>query len=369
MAEGIDTTAKGKGSSFSGKIAVLTNIPSQTQNDEEIWSAEQLMVKYGSDKVVHATWPNFFMQDREQVNAVIAPLAVDREVKVVIMNKSIQGCNAAIDKLRSIRDDIFVIYCVVTEPPSNTAMRAHLMLDADDISQGPLIVKQAKKQGAKAFVHYSFPRHLAVAPLGRRRDLIQEACAAEGLRFLNAIALDPTDDMYAAQQFILDDVSKQVAKYGEDTAFFCTNCFLQVPLIRAVVDCRAIYPQPCCPSPFHGFPEALGIEMPGLETPPHSFVINETRRIAASKNMTGRLSSWPISLSMMFTHVGAEYAIKWINGQVPKTGIDDKVLMDCIKSYIKEVSGDDLEISMTSYSEQGVTYDNFKLLLMDYLDY
>ena len=347
---------------------VITNLPSQSQNEEEFWSGEQLVAKYGSNKVIHANWPSFFMQEREQIHALIASLAVDGEIKALIMNQTVPGCNAAVDKLKSIRDDLFIVYCTPHDPAPEAAARANLLFTADELGTGPAIVKQAKKQGAKTFIHYSFPRHMAMAIYSVRRSLIQAACAAEGLRFVDVTVIDPTEDMYNAQQFIFDDVPKLASKHGEDTAFFCTNCFLQAPLIEAVVANHAIYPQPCCPSPYHGYIEAFDIEtangMPDL-----NHVIREIRDIAARENMSGRLSTWPVSVPMMLTRVGAEYAIKWINGQVPKTGIDGKVLMDCMKEYIRGASGEGIGVSMTSYTEGGRTYDTFKLVLMDYLDF
>ena len=369
MAGSVNNSANGGTLSFPGKIAVITNLPSQTQNDEEFWSGEQLVVKYGTDKVIHVTWPSFFVQEREQIHSIVASLAVDREIRALVMNQAIPGCNAAVDKLKRIRDDIFFVYCTSHESPLEVIERANLVFATDDVGEGPLLVKQAKKQGARTFVHYSFPRHMSMVLWSSRRDSIREVCAAEGLQFVDALAVDPQDDSYGAQQFISNDIPRLTAKYGEDTAFFCTNCFIQVPLIRAVVDNHAIFPQPCCPSPYHGFPEALGIETAEDEVPPLGYVINESRRIAAEKKMTGRLSTWPVSVSMMSTHAGFEYAVKWIKNQVPETGIDDKVLMNCMTAYIREVSGEDSKVFMSSYSEKGSVYDNYKLLLMDYLDY
>ena len=190
------------------------------------------------------------------------------------------------------------------------------------------------------------------------------------VRSVDVDALDPLGDSgaYNVEMFILENVPWMIAKYGRDTAFYCTNCFLQVPLIKAVTDNHAIYPQPCCPSPYHGFPEALGIET-GEGIPDLNYIINETLRIAAAKNMSGRLSTWPVPLPMMLTHADVEYAIKWINGEVPETSIDDQVLMDCMTAYIKEITGRDIEINMSSFSEDGKVYDNLKLLLMSYLNY
>ena len=367
MAGSTDTIVNGKSASFSGKIAVITNLPSQTQNDEEVWSAEQLIEKYGSDRIIHATWPAFFLREQEQVNAVIAPLSMDSEIKAIILNKTVPGCNAAIDRVKKIRDDIFFIHCVVTEPPVETAIRGNLILEKDDIGAGSAMVKQAKKQGAGTFVHYSFPRHISLAHRAKCRDLMRETCETEGIRFVDAAAVDPQEDMYGAQQFIVDDIPRLVAKYGEDTAFFATNCSLQIPLIKAVVDSHAIYPQPCCPSPVHGFPGALNF------TPKNpldsKYTINEARKVLTRKNETGRISTWPVSSATAFTNAGAEYAIMWINGEAPKTGINEKLLSDCVCTYAKEMSDLDIGCSFISYQNSGIIYENFKLMLMDYVTY
>ena len=155
---------------------------------------------------------------------------------------------------------------------------------------GYSIPAQAEKQGAKVFVHYSFPRHMSYPLLSGRRDIMREECAKLGLEFVDATAPDPTGDagVSGAQQFILEDVPRMVDKYGKDTAFFSTNCAMQVPLISAVVDTGAIYPQPCCPSPYHGFPSALGIEIPEDKQGDIGYVVDEITRIMAEKGMTGR---------------------------------------------------------------------------------
>ena len=203
-----------------------------------------------------------------------------------------------------------------------------------------------------------------MAILASQQELVKKTCVTEGIQFVDATVLDPREEtgIDAARRFILEDVPKLAARYGEDTAFFCTNCTLQVSLIKAVVDCHGIYPQPCCPSLYHGFPEALGIEMGKDLTDLRSLII-EASDIVKSKNMTDRLSTWPVSSSMMSTSAGAEYAIKWINGEVPKTGIDSEVLADCMNSYATEVVGEESSVFIDSYSEKGVIYCNIKLIL------
>jgi hypothetical protein len=297
-------------------------------------------------------------------------VAADKEVKILIFNQAVLGSNAVVDKIKESRDDIYIIYGTMHEPASESVKRANLLFRVNDLSIGPAMVRQAKKQGAKAFVHYSFPRHMATKHLSRQRDSILETCRNENIHFVDVSATDPRGEagIPGTHQFILKDVPAKVAEYGEDTAFFGSNCEMQVPLIKAVIENHAIYPQSCCPSPYHGFPKALGIETEeGL--PNLNYLISEASRIVAEKNMTDRLSTWPVSASMMFTNAGAEYAIKWISGLVPKTNIDDKILKDCMNAYIKEVVGEGVEVTLDYYSEEDNAFDNFKLILMSYVDF
>jgi len=301
---------------------------------------------------------------------IVSALAEDREIRALILNQALPGTSAAVDKFKETRDDVFIVYCTVHDVIKNVSSRANLIFELNELDAGKAMVKQAKKQGAKVFVHHSISRHMSNPILLSRCNHILEACVAEGMQFVNSTVPDPIAEtgFAEAKRFIYEDVAKLVARYGDDTAFFCTNCSLQVPLIRAVVDNHAIYPQPCCPSPFHGIPEALGIDANVSHTD-IGYVVNEACRIAAEKNMSDRLSTWPLSASMLFSCTGAEYAIKWINGLVPKTQIDDRVLEVCLNECIKEIVGEGVEVEIAEYVENGITYSNFKLLLMSYLDF
>jgi len=354
---------------FQGKIAIITNTVSQ--NEEEFRSAEQLVAKYGANKIVHVTWPDNFMAEQEQMVTTVARLAADREIRALIINQAVPGTNPAVDRLLETRNDIFIVYCNPQENPPDVSRRANLILNTNDLARGPAIARQAQSQGARVFVHYSFPRHMSNVLLAGRRDAIRETCQQLGVQFVDATAPDPTGDggLPATQQFILEDVPRMIARYGDNTAFFATNCGMQIPLISRVVEGHAIYPEPCCPSPTHGFPSALGIETEPGQTDVINYMIRETRRIAAANNMTGRLSTWPAPASMTWTNAGAEYAIRWIRGEVPRTGIDESVLAQCVSNYIREFTGTNVTANMANYTDasSGVTYPNYKLLIMGHL--
>lgn len=348
-----------------GKVAIITNTLSQ--NEEEYRSAEQMKEKYG-DRIVHELWPDNFMAEQEQMVSIVAKIASDPDIKALIINQAVPGTNAAVDKLLETRDDMFIVYCTPQENPPDVATRANLILQPDELKMGDNIPIQAKKLGAKTIVHYSFPRHMSQVLLSSRRALMKDMSKEIGIEFVDATAPDPTGDqgVTGAQQFILEDVPKMIAKYGKDTAFFSTNCSMQIPLIKATLDGGGIYPQPCCPSPYHGYPAALGIESTGYSADSMKNVIAETTRILTEKGAIGRFSTWPVPVAMMFTVSGTEYALKWIDGEVGKE-LDVKVLENLMADYAN------VAVETTSYAEtvdgKTVEYPTYKLIIMDFLTY
>jgi len=353
---------------FPGKIVIITSMPDQSK--AEYYSGERMVSKYGADKILHMAWPENFMEEQTQMINIMAEIAADKDVKALIINQAVLGTNRAVDKLLETRKDIFIVYCDPSENVHEITARADLILAPNHLAEGTALVSQAKSQGAKTFVHYSFPRHMAMFMLAERRDLIREACDEMGLEFVDAPSPDPMGNtgLEGAQKFIREDSAKKLVLYGKDTALFSTNCGMQVPLITSVVENGGIFPRPCCASPYHGFPEALGITISG-EYNDMAFVIDETRRITAEKGMTGRMSTWPVPVSIMFTVTGTEYAIKWIRGEVHDEVIDMDMYYKLSYDYIREFTDSDIGINVEPYVENGIAYDSVLLLLVGYLNY
>lgn len=344
------------------KIGIMTN--TVVQNEEEYRAAQNVIAKYGEEHVIHMTFPDKFMDEQETTIANLVSMASDPDLKALVICQAVPGTAPGIDSIKEIRDDLLIIAGQPQEDPPIISSRADLVLQLDEMGMGYSIPAQALEQGAEVFVHYSFPRHMSYPLLSGRRDLMKEECERLGLEFVDATAPDPTGDAgtSGAQQFILEDVPRMVEKYGKNTAFFSTNCAMQVPLISAVVDTGAIYPQPCCPSPYHGFPSALGIEIPEDKQGDIGYVVDEITRIMAEKDMTGRTSTWPVPVSMMFIEGSAEYAKAWIEGD-----INDKMDIPKLAEKFKEYSG--VEANLTKLEEGGVTYDNYYVILMDFLTF
>ncbi len=209
------------------KIGILTG--TVAQNEEEYRAAENVKAKYGEDRVVTMTYPVKFMDEQETTIANLVSMASDPDVKALIICQAVPGTSAAIAKVREIRPEMLVIAGVPGEDPKMISEKADIVLQLDELGMGTAVPEQAKAQGAKVFVHYSFPRHMSYALLSARRDIMKDTCAEIGLEFVDASAPDPTGDagVAGAQQFILEDVPRMVEKIWK------RYCVLQYKLFYA----------------------------------------------------------------------------------------------------------------------------------------
>ena len=342
------------------KIGILTGTVSQ--GEEEYRAAENLKAKYG-DKIITATYPDNFMKEQETTISQAMTIAADPDVKAIVFLQAVPGASAAIDKVREKRPEILFIAGVPGEDPSMIAAKADIVLQTDDLGMGVSIAEQAKKMGAETLVHYSFPRHMSYEMLAKRRDILKKTSEEIGLKFVEATAPDPTGDagVPGAQQFILEDVPVKVAEYGEKTAFFNTNCSMQEPLIKSILAEGAILPQQCCPSPYHGYPGALGIEIPEDKKGDVAYITEAITKVLEDKGGTGRFATWPVPVNMLFVEAGVEYAMAFAEGKV------DRNDGEYLTKLMKELVGGDVKIS--NYKEEDTVYENYYLLLSDYVTF
>ncbi|WP_312640652.1 DUF3798 domain-containing protein [Hydrogenoanaerobacterium sp.] len=337
------------------KIAIITGTVSQ--GEEEFRAAEQMKAAY-PDMVVTATYPDNFAKEQETTISNVLNLVSDESVKALVFLQAVPGASAAIAKAKELKPDLLVIAGVTGEDPAVIAPAADIVLNADELGMGKSIMEQAKALGAKTFVHYSFPRHMSVALLSGRRDLLKATAEEMGIEFVEATAPDPLGDsgVPGAQQFILEDVPKMIEKYGKDTAFFATNCSMQEPLIKTILAGGAIFPQQCCPSPYHGYPGALGIAIPDDKAGDVDFILGETTKKITDGGNPGRMSTWTVPINMLFVKAGVEYAKQWCEGTI--TSKND---MEAMTAICSELAGG--PVTMTKLSENGVDYENFFTLL------
>lgn len=344
------------------KIGIITGTVSQ--GEEEFQAAQNMAAKYG-DMIVTATYPDNFSSETETTIANVVALASDPDVKAIVFVQAVPGACAAIDKVRETRPDMLFICGVAAEDPATIASKSDIVLLVDEISMGSTIPQKAYEMGATTLIHYSFARHLSYATIAARRQLMIEKCEELGIQFVDVTAPDPTGDagVPGAQQFILEDVPRQVETYGENTAFFSTNCSMQEPLIRSIIEQHAIYPQQCCPSPYHAYPGALNIDVAGHEGDVE-YLLGEIKNVLTENDMQDRMSTWQVPINMLMVESGVKYAIEYCEGRTDGR-LDEEVLF----SILNEVAGGEGKCTITNYDDNGTELENFYMLLCDYYDF
>ena len=345
------------------KIAILTGTASQ--GEEEIRAAERAIATYGAEHVIHDTYPDNFASETETTISKLIAFASDPEVKAIVMCQAVPGASAGFNKIREMRDDILLIMGVPQEDPKTSCAAGDFLLYADEIGQDDTIIETVAGWECDVFVHYSFPRHLAIESIAARKTVFEANCEALGIEYIEATAPDPTSDAgtAGAQQFILEDVPLKMKEFeGKKVAFFSTNCSMQEPLQTAVLaEPNAYYPQPCCPSPYHAFPASLGLEalqVGGDDTD----ALKQIAAKLAEFDAVGRFSTWPTPCNMAIVDVAVKYAKAYIEGEITEKNDAAKV------NELFEVAAPGAIIKCYTDAE-GTTYDNYYTTLLGPVDF
>ena len=345
------------------KIAIMTGTVSQ--GEEEFRAAEKAIATWGADHIVTATYPDNFMSEMETTVSQLVQFASDPDVKAIVMCQAVPGAKAGFDKIREMgRDDILLIAGVPQEDPAVISAASDIVMYADEIAQGDAIMEKCAEWGIEVFIHYSFPRHMAMELIVGRHELLKANAEALGIELVDVTAPDPTAEagLSASQQFILEDVPQQMAKYaGKKVAFFTTNCGMQPSLQTAILtEPNAYYPQPCCPSPYHAFPATLGLELAigGDDT--------EALKAIAAKlteyDAVGRYSTWASPVNMALIEVGVEYAKGYIDGTITSRN-DGAKLAEMFNAKIQGAK-------VANYTNaEGTTFDNYYTVLLAPVDF
>jgi hypothetical protein len=196
--------------------------------------------------------------------------------------------------------------------------------------------------------------------LSQRRDMMKAAAAEQGVQFEFVTAPDPMAEggLAATQQFVLEDVPRQLARLGPETAFFSTNCGMQEPMIRAVLTGGGYVPEQCCPSPSHGYPGALGIQIPPDKAGDIAFINSENKRIIAEHHMSGHFGTWVAPESMVAIRAVGRLLLDAVERQVDYK--DQAVVL----AYLQEEAG--APVRIRKYDENA---GNMYMILLDHLVY
>jgi len=325
------------------KIGIMTGTVSQ--GEDEFRAAQMIIKKYGADHVKHVTYPDNFMNEQETVMAQLVGLSDDPAVKIIIAGQAIPGSIPAVRKIREKRPDIKIAFIEPHEDPAMVNSTVDLSIQPDQLARGKTIVGVAKMMGVTDLIHYSFPRHMSQELLARRRDIMKTTATENGIRFHFVTAPDPMGEggLYATQQFVLEDVPRELKTYGPKTAFFSTNCGMMDPMIKAVVTNGGYIPEQCCPSPTHGYPTALGIAIPADKAGDMEYINAENKRVIAEHHMTGHFATWPVPEVMLSIRAMTDLMVDSVEG---KADYKDPAQ---VKAYMEKLAK--VPITLTKYDE------------------
>jgi len=323
------------------KIGIMTGTVSQ--GEDEFRAGQAVIRTYGADHVKHVTYPDNFMNEQETVIAQLVGLADDPDVKVIVVGQAIPGSIPAARKIREKRPDIKIAFIEPHEDPDMVNKTVDICIQPDQLARGRTIIGIAKGMGVTDFVHYSFPRHMSQQLLAERRDIMKAEAAKQGIRFHFVTAPDPMGEggLNATQQFVLEDVPRELKTYGPKTAFFSTNCGMMDPMIKSVVTNGGYIPEQCCPSPTHGYPTALGIAIPPDKAGDMVYINAENKRVIAEHHMTGHFATWPVPEVMLSIRAMTDLMVDSVEG---KADYKDPAQ---VKAYMEKLAG--VPITLSKY--------------------
>jgi len=339
------------------KIGIMTGTVSQ--GEEDFRGGEQVERKYPG-RVKHVTYPDNFSSELETVVAQLTGLAADPAVKVIIVGQAIPGSVTAARKIREMRPDILIGFIGPHEDPDVVNAACDLATQPDQIARGVTIIATAQQMGARNFVHYSFPRHMSQLLLAQRRDIMKKECEKRGMHFYFVTAPDPTAEggLPAAQQFILEDIPRELAKLGPATAFYSTNDGMQEPMIKAILTAKAGYfVEQDVPAPTAGYPGALGIKIPPDKAGDMTFINAENKRLIAERGMSGHFGTWSQPIDMVCIRAFTDLLVDAVDH---KADYHDSTT---VQRYLEKEAGG--PVRMRKYDPKG----NQWLVVLDHVTY
>ena len=315
-------------------IGVMTSTGSQAEDN--LRGAELMIDRYGDSSkggmITHVTYPDNFMSEMETTITQIAGLADDPLMKAIVVNEAIPGVTEAFRRVREKRPDIILLAGEAHEDPGVVTQAADLAVNADNIARGYTIPLGAQMLGAKTFVHISFPRHMSMETLGRRRAIMEVACKDLGIEFVFETAPDPTSDVgvAGAQQYILERMPAWIEQYGKDAAFFCTNNAHTEPLLKRIAEIGGCFVEADIPSPLMGYPGALGIDL-SKEKGDWPAILKKIEEAVVEAGGGGRMGTWAYSYGYTNSAALVEFAKRVVEGKAKLDSLKD--LLACYDEF------------------------------------
>ena len=340
-------------------IGIVTGSVSQSEDDRR--GAEAFQAKYGEDMVKLDIYPDNFTEELETTIQKIVSMSDDPLMKAIIVNQAVPGTAEAFRQVKERRPDII---CIAGESHEDIALiesAADLTTNNDFVARGYLMIRTAHELGCNTFVHISFPRHMSYETMSRRVAVMKAACEEFGMEFVLETAPDPTSDVgtAGAQAYVLEKAPEWIEKYGQNSAYFCTNDAHTEPLLKQLLEYGGYFIEADLPSPLMGYPGALGIDLTA-EAGDFQKILAKVESAVCEKGGDGRFGTWAYSYGYTLSAGLAEHAKNVIDGVSELCDLDDISKAFAVYTGDAEWSG-----SAYTNAETGVKSDSFFLVYQD----
>lgn len=338
---------------------------SYAQAEDEMRGAEALVQDFGDAKyggiIKHIVFPDNFAQEQETIISDIIGLADDPLMKAIIVNPAVGGTAEAFRKIREKREDILLIAGGPQDDPNLITGVADIVVDQDFIARGYYDIVRAKQMGATTFVHMSFPRHMDIDQLSRRREIYESVCNALGIQFVFVTTPDPAGEIgvILSQQAVFDMIPQLVDQYGKDTVFFTTNTAQHEPVLKRVMEYGALFVTSDDASPLVGYPAALGLDL-NEEAGDWNKIVNKIEQAVVDKGMSGRMGTFAYSLTYCHSRALGHLAVDILEGN----GTGD-LMVDIANAYKSLTPGCEWQAGRYKEASTGKEIENFYTLSQD----
>ncbi|MCI9216838.1 DUF3798 domain-containing protein [Lachnospiraceae bacterium 42-17] len=341
------------------KIGIVT--PTLTVSEDEFRGAEEMVKKY-PDLVVHKTLPEDFATNKEGCISVVTSLADDPEMKYILFDNGMEGIVPAFQTIREKRPDIVsIVTC--NDDPKLLNEYVDIAITTDWVRRGVTIPTKAHEMGAKTFIHYSFPTHMAAASKAERRDMMKKTCEELDMEFVEVTTPDPqTGNGTAAMlQFLREDIPRQIEKYGPDTNIFGTNCPMYDVILDEAFKLKFTVAEQCCPTPTQAYPTVLNLEITEDDLGDYSKINDMITEKAKEADMTGRLSGWAMPSSVYIPELKVELA-KYMHDE----GLEPKDVLS--KEFLDKFSKEHMPVA-ADFQIAGEGLDHYYMLILEDIYY
>ena len=346
------------------KIAIITSESEQSS----AW-VRALAARHSAENVLvyTHTWRN------SEIAELVSEIAQVPAIRTLIIDLEFSETDDAVSLLRQQRDDIFIAYINSSRLNhfshsniSYNAYHANLALRVNTAELFRAFPANAWALGARTFV-YIYGCQDTESICWEQGCQCRESYWHRTLREISeeisfifiAVNGNAMQCGSSTSMFMSETLPPLIAEHGTDIVFFG---FDNERLFWSWRNDNMVYLPTWTPW-FEPDPIAIAHE---LSIDHDDYLPDLIDEIRAS--LDGRAAFWPMSKRVLFPLAAAEYAQLWLRGEVPIDGIDSQVLQQIMVDLIAEYTGLMAHgLTLTALTENNVTYDNFYLVLLDYL--